>query len=116
MQQDDNDNDNVKGVEDPTISLDAHRGQRAQKETDRRRNRSAVRADQDALRSQQESLEKHLFAGPAATWHQAAEKAGYLLRLFAATAEARDPRYKQLIEDVLLDLKRLADTGEEPRR
>jgi hypothetical protein len=45
-----------------------------------------------------------------------AEKVSYLLRLFAATGEGRDPRYRQLIEDSLRDLRRLTDDAKEPRR
>jgi len=110
----DNDNDNP----DPSraVVLDEHRGLRARRDTDRRRQRSDVRADQDAVRDSQASLEKHLFAGPATTWLQAAEKATYVLRLFAGTGEAQDPRYKQLIEDALDDLQRLAADTQEPGR
>jgi hypothetical protein len=104
-----NENDNDKPPLDPTVVLDEHRGLRARHDADARRRQSAVRADQDTLRENQAALEKHLFAGPATTWPQAAEKACYLLRLFAATGAAQDPRYKQLIEDVLQDLHRLAD-------
>jgi hypothetical protein len=112
VQDDHEDNDNTS----PAIDLDAHRGLRAQKETDRRRNRSAVRADQDSVRENQALLEQQLFAGPATSWPQAADKASYLLRRFATTGEAQDPRYKQLIEDVLRDLHRLAEDAREPRR
>ena len=54
----DNDNKNAKDPRDPAIDLDAHRGLRAQRETARRRNRSDVRASQDAVRENQASLEK----------------------------------------------------------
>ncbi len=97
-------NDNDK----PTVNLDEHRGLTAQRDTDARRHESGVRADQAAVREGQQALEKHLFAGPATTWAEAAEKSAYLLRLFAATGEAQDPRYKQLIEDTIADLQRLA--------
>lgn len=97
-------NDNLK----PAVKLDEHRGLNAQKDTDARRHQSGVRADQEAVRQGQELLEKHLFAGPAATWGAAAEKSAYLLRLFAATGDGQDPRYKQLIDDTLADLQRLA--------
>lgn len=97
-------NDNQK----PTVNLDEHRGLAAQRDTDARRHQSDVRADQEAVRSGQQLLEKHLFAGPAGTWTEAAEKSAYLLRLFAATGEAQDPRYRQLIEDTIADLQRLA--------
>ncbi len=49
-----------------------------------------------------------LFAQAAGTWPEAAEKAKYLLRLFAATAEGDDPRCRQLIDAVLEDFRRLA--------
>lgn len=106
----DNENDNEKPAHDPAVVLDRRRGLKAQQETDVRRRQSAVRADQDALREGQASLEKHLFGGPAATWLQAAEKAGYLLRRFAATGEGQDPRYQQMIEEALNDLLRLSGT------
>jgi hypothetical protein len=114
VQEDDNDNDNAKAGNEPTISLDAHRGLRAQKETDRRRGRSAVSADQDAVRERRALLERQLFAGPATSWQQAADKASYLLRQFAATGEGRDPRYKQMIEDALRDFQRLSTNLNEP--
>jgi len=103
-------NDNQK----PAVKLDDHRGLSAQRDTDARRHQSDVRADQAAVKQEQQSLEKHLFAGPAASWVEAAEKSAYLLRVFAATGEAQDPRYKQLIEDTIADLQRLARSSLEP--
>jgi hypothetical protein len=91
----------------PPVILDAHRGMASQKETDARRHRSDVEADQAALERNQAELEKFLFAAPAADWPDAAQKALYLLRLFAATPNARDPRLKQLIENATADLNRL---------
>jgi hypothetical protein len=99
------DNDNKK----PPVVLDEHRGMAAQKATDARRHLSEVETDQEVLRLNRADLEKSLFAGPAETWAQAAEKATYLLRLFAETAEGQDPRHKQLIEDVLEDFRRLTE-------
>ena len=93
---------------DRTIKLDQHRGMSAQKATDLRRLLAGVEADEKALRSRQEALEKQLIAEPAATWPEAAEKAGYLLGLFAATSAAQDPRRKTLIENVLDDFRRLS--------
>ena len=98
----DNDNQN------PPVVLDQHRGMAAQKATDARRHQADVETNQEVLRSNRDALEKVLFAGPAETWPQAAEKAGYLLRLFGETAEGRDPRHKQLIEEVCADFDRLA--------
>ena len=48
----------------------------------------------------------YLIAAPAASWHEAAEKARYLLNLFSNTSE--DPRRQKLIAAVLDDFERLA--------
>jgi hypothetical protein len=97
----------TKDSDKPPVLLDEHRGMTAQVETEARRHSSAVEADQEALRQARAEMERFLFAGPAGSWPEAAEKAKYLLRLFAATAEAHDPRQQQLIEAVLEDFKRL---------
>jgi hypothetical protein len=94
---------------DRTIDLDHHRGMAAQKATDLRRLLSEVEANEKALRVRQDELETHLIAAPAASWHEAAEKARYLLKLFAATLAAQDPRRQTLIAAVLDDFKRLAN-------
>ena len=96
------------------VDLDKHRGMAAQKATDIRRHESSVQADQESVRLGQSELEKHLFEGPATTWQQAAEKAVYLLGLFAATADGQDPRYKRLIERVVEDFRSLTDAGPKP--
>jgi hypothetical protein len=93
---------------DKPIDLDEHRGMSAQKETDIRRRLHEVQADQAALRQRQEELEKLLLSAPATNWPEAAAKARYLIELFAATPEARDPRRQKLIENVLDDLKKLS--------
>jgi len=93
---------------DRTIELDRHRGMSAQKATDLRRLLAEVEADEKALRLRQEALEKQLIAEPAVTWVEAAEKAGYLLGLFAATSAAQDPRRKLLIQNVFDDFQRLS--------
>jgi len=98
------DNDNNKT---PPVVLDEHRGMTSQKETDARRRRSEVTADQATLERNRAELEKFLFAGPAADWTDAAQKALYLLRLFAASPHARDPRLQHLIADATADLNRL---------
>jgi hypothetical protein len=97
------DNDNKT----PPVLLDEHRGMASQKATEARRHRSDVEADQAALRDHQVELEKFLFGASATNWTEAAKKALYLLNLFAATAEARDPRIKRLIDDATADLYRL---------
>jgi hypothetical protein len=61
-----------------------------------------------SLRDRQEELEAQLVTAPAATWPEAAEKARYLLGLFASTAAAQDARRKMLIAAVLEDFVRLS--------
>lgn len=97
------DNDNQK----PPVVLDEHRGIAAQKATDERRQSSEVEADQEALRQRRAELETVLFAAPAGNWGEAVDRASYLLRLFATMPEAQDPRYGQMIADVLEDFARL---------
>jgi hypothetical protein len=99
---------------DDPVELDERRGMAAQKATEIRRQRlHEFQADQAALRRRQEELEKLLLAAPAETWPEAAAKAQYLIQLFAATPEARDPRRKELIAHALDDLTRLCDRTEE---
>jgi hypothetical protein len=93
---------------DKTIDLDRHRGLAAQKATEIRRLLTEVETDQKALRVRQEELESHLLASPAANWHEAAEKARYLLNLFAASLTSQDARKQKLIAAVLDDFKRLS--------
>jgi hypothetical protein len=90
-----------------TIDLDEHRGMAAQKATALRRLLSDVEAQRAALASRQKELEGQLFAAPAATWADAAEKIRYLLRMYAESTGAEDPRRKTLIANVLKDLDRL---------
>lgn len=91
----------------PTIDLDQHRGMAAQKATELRRLVAEVGADAKALRERQDELETQLAAAPAETWLDAAEKARYLLGLFATTPAAQDPRRQTLIANVLDDFRRL---------
>jgi hypothetical protein len=94
---------------DRTIDLDQRRGMAAQKATELRRLLADVEANEKTLRLRQAELESHLLAAPAANWHEAAEKARYLLNLFAATLAAQDPRRQTLIAAVLADFARLSD-------
>jgi hypothetical protein len=91
---------------DKTIDLDQHRGMA--QATDLRRLLADVEANERALRLRQDELESHLIAAPAANWQEAAEKARYLLNLFAATLTSQDPRRQELIEAVLADFRRLS--------
>ncbi len=91
-----------------TIDLDQHRGMAAQKATDLRRMLADVEANEVALRIRQDELETHLVAAPASSWQEAAEKARYLLNLFAATLTSQDARRQKLIAAVLADFRRLS--------
>ena len=93
---------------DKPIDLDQHRGMSAQKATGLRRLLAEVESNERTLRLRQDELETQLLSAPAANWHDAAEKARYLLNLFAATLGAQDPRQQKLIAAVLADFKRLS--------
>jgi hypothetical protein len=93
---------------DPVV-LDEHRGMRAQQGTEIRRRLAEVEADQSALRERRTELEKFLLAAPASAWPEAAEKARYLIGLFATTSMGRDPRRQKLIAAVLDDFARLSE-------
>ena len=92
-----------------TIDLDQHRGMAAQKATTLRRLLADVEANEETLRTRQEELESHLLAAQAKNWHEAAEKARYLLKMFSASLAAEDPRRQKLIAAVLADFERLSD-------
>lgn len=99
-------------MNDQPISLDHHRGIAAQKATEVRRLLAEVEANEKILRERQAELEAQLIAAPASSWAEAGEKARYLLKLFAATPAAQDPRRQQLIASVLADFARLTREGE----
>jgi hypothetical protein len=99
---------------DDPVDLDNHRGMAAQRATDIRRRHIEVAADRAALRHRQEDLEQFLLAAPALTWREAAEKARYLITLFAETSAAQDRRRQKLIASVLVDLDRLSHRPAEP--
>lgn len=105
-------------MDEPPVALDDRRGMAAQKATELRRRLELVAADQESLRLRQAELEKFMLAAPASDWPEAAEKARYLLGLFAATPQARDPRRQRLIADVLDEFTRLIarPDGTEPKR
>jgi hypothetical protein len=93
---------------DRTVDLDKRRGMAAQKATSLRRVQADVKANAKSLRLRQEALETQLAAAPAATWAEAAEKARYLLGLYAATLAAEDTRHRELVAAVLADFERLS--------
>ena len=94
---------------DKPVLLDEHRGMAAQKSTETRRLRREVQADQAALQLRQEEFEREIVAAASTTWIEAAERAWYLICLFAATPEGRHPDRRELISRVLDDLARLSD-------
>ena len=98
---------------DRTIELDEHRGMAAQKATELRRLLSDVEANEKLLRQRQAALEEQLLATSAATWEDAADKARYLLALFASSPCAQDPRRQMLIARVLEDFMRLSASRSE---
>jgi len=106
--------DEAKAMSDDPIVLDQRRGMAAQKATEIRRRLAEVKADQVALRDRQAELEKVFATTSVQTWAEAAEKARYLIELFAATPAAQDPRRQRLIESVLEDFKRLSDPTASP--
>ena len=101
------------GDDDPTV-LDEHRGMAAQQATEIRRRLAEVKADQATLRQRRAELERFLLAAPAVTWQDAAEKARYLIGLFATTSLGQDPRRQKLIAGVLDDFRRLSEQERAP--
>ena len=99
-------NQNIDMTEKP-VELDAHRGMAAQKATELRRLLSEVAANEQTLRARQQELEDQLLASPAHSWEEAAEKARYLLSLFASSPDGQEPRRQMLIARVLEDFARL---------
>lgn len=93
---------------DKPVDLDEHRGMAAQKATKLRRLLADVEANEKVLRLRQYELESQLLAAPATNWQEAADKARYLLNLFAGTVAAQDSRQQKLIAAVLADFARLA--------
>jgi hypothetical protein len=92
---------------DEPIELDQRRGLAAQKATCSRRLLAQVEANEQALRSRRDQLEAHLIAAPAADWPEAAEKARYVIGLYAASLGAGDTQRRTLIAAVLEDFARL---------
>jgi len=95
------------------IELDKRRGMMAQKATELRRLMSEVSANEETLRNRQKELEEQLLASPALSWEEAADKARYLLSLFASSLGGQDPRRQMLIARVLEDFTRLSTSPED---
>ena len=80
----------------------------ARNHRDLRRLLAQADIDERTLRVRREELEAHLVAVPSLDWSEAAEKARYVLRLFAATPIGQDPRRQRLIANVLDDFTHLS--------
>jgi hypothetical protein len=94
------------------VDLDRYRGMAAQKATEVRRRLAEVQANEKVLRQRRHELETHLLAAPASNWSEAAEKAYYVLSLFAETPQGQDPRKQALIAAVLEDFARLSSADD----
>ena len=92
---------------DEPIDLDQRRGLTAQKATSSRRLLAQVEANERTLRQRRALLESHLIAAPATSWAEAAEKARYVIGLYAASLGTHDTQRHALIAAVLADLARL---------
>ena len=92
---------------DDVIDLDKRRGMASQAATDSRRLLADVEANEQDLRQHREALEAHLFARQAATWREAAEKARFVLGLYAAMLDKGDTQRRALVDAVLADFERL---------
>jgi hypothetical protein len=92
---------------DEPIELDQRRGLAAQKATWSRRLLTQVEANERDLRERRDQLEAHLIAAPAASWAEAAEKARYVIGLYAASLGAGDTQRHTLVAAVLADFARL---------
>src|SRR5690242_14800253 len=90
------------------IDLDTCRGLAAQAATEQRRLSQEVEADHARLEARDAAVEEAFLAAQPATARERLNRACYLIRLFASTPEALDPRRQALIESVLADLERMA--------
>jgi hypothetical protein len=84
-------------AEDP-VKLDDWRSVTGKVATEiRRHSRRKADADQEVARFPHAELEHQLLDAPSETWPQVATWAQYLLRRYAATADARDADHTKLI-------------------
>ena len=93
---------------DKPVDLDSHRGMAAQHATELRRLADTVEAERAQLRRRQRELEDRFLATPAVDWPHAADKARYLLGLYADLAGPRDSHVRALIDALLEDFDRLS--------
>jgi hypothetical protein len=93
------------------LNLDSQRGMAAQKATDIRRVLAEVETHARELRERRTEIEQHLLSFPAASWPEAAAKARYVLKLYAAGLPLEDTRHRDLVAAILEDFARLSEQG-----
>jgi hypothetical protein len=93
------------------LNLDSHRGMAAQKATDVRRVLAEVETHARELRERRAEIEQHLLSFPAASWPEAAAKARYVLKLYAAGLPLENTRHRDLVAAILDDFSRLTEQG-----
>ncbi|MFB9269597.1 hypothetical protein ACFFWD_41885 [Bradyrhizobium erythrophlei] len=98
-------------MSDEPLDLDSHRGMAAQKATDLRRALAEVETHARELRERRAEIEHHLLSYPAASWPEAAVKARYVLKLYAAGLAPEDTRHRDLVAAILEDFARLTEHG-----
>lgn len=96
---------------DEPLDLDSHRGMAAQKATDLRRALAEVETHARELRERRADIENHLLSSPAASWPEAAAKARYILKHYAAALAPEDTRHRDLVAAILEDFDRLTEQG-----
>jgi hypothetical protein len=96
---------------DEPLNLDSHRGMAAQKATDLRRAVAEVEGHARELRERRAEIEHHLLSFPAASWREAAVKARYVLKLYAAGLAPEDTMHRDLVTAILEDFDRLTEQG-----
>jgi hypothetical protein len=99
-------------MNDNPVDLDKHRGMAAQRATDIRRVLADVEANAKTLRDRQGAVEIQLLAVPAASWPEAAAKAGYVLNLYAASLAPDDTHHRDLVGAIMADFVRLSDESD----
>jgi hypothetical protein len=93
---------------DFVITLDDHRAKPAHQMSKVHRLLVELITNRHVMRQSQRELEAELMAAPAHSWSEAADKARYLLKVFAATPMAQASRRQKLIASVLEDFARLS--------
>lgn len=95
------------------IDLDARRTAEGKQDSEfRRRAVNTDAAHEDGGWIKETAIDTAMLAGPADTWTEAIEKTRFLLRRYAATHDALDPRLQKLIKRALGDLDRLNEREE----